>query len=121
MYEAVPFLKSCHIILCILFLYTAYIHVGKPVMVVNGAYRGLRAIMEGLNTDSFSVTIKIDQVCHLHMYTVYSSYHFHFIYMYMYGGYMVNSTHVHVHVDTNMHVIVHVDMYMITMYMYMYM
>ena len=37
--------------------------VGKPVMIVNGAYRGLRAVMERLNEKSFSVTVKIDQVC----------------------------------------------------------
>ena len=42
-------------------------YVGKPVMVVNGAYRGLRAVMEALDTDSFSVTIKIDQVS-MHVY-----------------------------------------------------
>ena len=31
-------------------------------MVVNGAYRGLRAIMERLNEKSFSVAVRIDQV-----------------------------------------------------------
>ena len=31
-------------------------------MIVNGAYRGLRAIMERLNEKSFSVTVRIDQV-----------------------------------------------------------
>jgi transcription antitermination factor NusG len=36
--------------------------VGKPVMIVNGAYRGLRAVMERLDEKSFSVTVRIDQV-----------------------------------------------------------
>ena len=31
-------------------------------MIVNGAYRGLRAIMDRLNERSFSVTVRIDQV-----------------------------------------------------------
>ena len=35
---------------------------GKPVMVVNGAYRGLRAILEGLDTAKFCVSVRIDQV-----------------------------------------------------------
>ena len=38
-------------------------YIGKPVMVVNGAYRGLRAILEGLNTAQFCVSVRIDQVC----------------------------------------------------------
>ena len=36
--------------------------VGKPVKVVNGAYRGLRAVLEGLNTARFCVSVRIDQV-----------------------------------------------------------
>ena len=39
------------------------LYVGKPVMMVNGAYRGLRAVMERLNEESSSVTVKINQVC----------------------------------------------------------
>ena len=46
-------------------IHCTYVHTGKPVKVVNGAYRGLRAVMESLNTDIFSVTIRIDQVGHL--------------------------------------------------------
>ena len=38
-------------------------------MVVNGAYRGLRAILEGLNTAKFCVSVRIDQVCtYIHTY-----------------------------------------------------
>ena len=48
-------------------IYTSlYVHVGKPVMIVNGAYRGLRAVMERLNEESSSVTVKINQV-HVHV------------------------------------------------------
>ena len=46
-------------------IHCAYVHTGKHVKVVNGAYRGLRAVMESLNTDNFSVTVRIDQVGHL--------------------------------------------------------
>ena len=35
---------------------------GKPVLVVNGAYRGLRAILEALDTAKFCVSVRIDQV-----------------------------------------------------------
>ena len=41
---------------------------GKPVLVVNGAYRGLRAVLESLDTEHFCASIKIDQVrlmCHV--------------------------------------------------------
>ena len=38
---------------------------GKPVMVVNGAYRGHRAILEGLNTAKFCVSVRIDQVLYM--------------------------------------------------------
>lgn len=34
---------------------------GKPVMIVNGAYRGPRAIMEGLDAEHFCVSVRIDQ------------------------------------------------------------
>ena len=37
-------------------------YIGKPVLVVNGAYRGLRAILESLDTDNFCVSVKINQV-----------------------------------------------------------
>jgi hypothetical protein len=36
---------------------------GMPVMVVNGAYRGTRAILESIDVDNFCATVKIDQVC----------------------------------------------------------
>jgi len=39
------------------------LHAGKPVLVVNGAYRGLRAVLESLDTDNYCVSIRIDQVC----------------------------------------------------------
>ena len=35
---------------------------GNPVLVVNGAYRGTRAILESIDIDKFCATIKIDQV-----------------------------------------------------------
>lgn len=35
---------------------------GKPVLVVNGAYRGTRAILEALDTANFCVSVRIDQV-----------------------------------------------------------
>lgn len=35
--------------------------IGKPVMVVNGAYRGLRAVLESLDADNFCVSVRIDQ------------------------------------------------------------
>ena len=34
------------------------------MLIVNGAYRGLRAILEGLNAEHFCVSVKIDQVSH---------------------------------------------------------
>ncbi len=37
-------------------------YAGKPVMVVNGAYRGLRAVLESVDVDNFCVSIRIDQV-----------------------------------------------------------
>ena len=46
-------------------MYTS-LYIGKPVMIVNGAYRGLRAVMERLNEKSSSVTVKINQV-HVHV------------------------------------------------------
>ncbi len=42
--------------------YVSILYVGRPVQVVNGAYRGLRAIMESINVSQFSATVKIDQV-----------------------------------------------------------
>ena len=35
--------------------------IGKQVLVVNGAYRGLRAVLESLDTEHFCVSIRIDQ------------------------------------------------------------
>lgn len=35
--------------------------IGKPVLVVNGAYRRTRAILEALDTANFCVSVRIDQ------------------------------------------------------------
>ncbi len=45
-------------------------HPGKSVQVVNGAYRGHRAILEALDTKNFCVTIQIDQVRLIYEYTI---------------------------------------------------
>ena len=37
--------------------------VGRMVMVVNGAYRGTKAVLEAINTEKFSVTVKLAEVC----------------------------------------------------------
>ncbi len=39
------------------------------MQVVNGAYRGHRAILEALDAKNFCVTIQIDQVCRMYVYT----------------------------------------------------
>ena len=39
-------------------------------MVVNGAYRGLRAILEGLDTAKFCVSVRIDQVTLIQLRTI---------------------------------------------------
>lgn len=36
---------------------------GRPVKIVNGAYRGEEAILESLDADNFCVTLKIATVC----------------------------------------------------------
>ena len=36
--------------------------IGKPVLVVNGAYRGTKAILEALDTAKFCVSVRINQV-----------------------------------------------------------
>lgn len=36
---------------------------GKPVLIVNGAYRGTRAVLEELDVDNYCVRVKITQVC----------------------------------------------------------
>ena len=35
---------------------------GKPVLVVNGAYRGSRAVLEELDVDNYCVSVKITHV-----------------------------------------------------------
>ena len=44
------------------YLETVLPALGKPVMVVNGAYRGNRAVLKSIDVDRFCATIKIDQV-----------------------------------------------------------
>ena len=55
--------------------------IGKPVLVVNGAYRGTKAILEALDTARFCVSVRINQVHSLlDMYTLYLYMHIVIIY-----------------------------------------
>ena len=39
-----------------------HLNLGRMVLIVNGAYRGTKAILESINTDKFSVTVKLAEV-----------------------------------------------------------
>ena len=55
-------LINCPLLLPSLFLSHPLFFAGKPVMVVNGAYRGVRAVLETMDTSNFCVSVRIDQV-----------------------------------------------------------
>lgn len=42
-------------------LETVIPNIGKPLLVVNGAYRGTKATMVALNAEKFSVTVKLEE------------------------------------------------------------
>ena len=35
---------------------------GRMVLIVNGAYRGTKAVLQSINTEKFSVTVKLAEV-----------------------------------------------------------
>ena len=53
-------------------------------MVVNGAYRGLRAVLEALDTAKFCVSVRIDQVNYSHVLCTCITCTCVYMYMYMY-------------------------------------
>lgn len=42
--------------------YKNHIPLGRMVLIVNGAYRGTKAVLEAINTEKFSVTVKLAEV-----------------------------------------------------------
>lgn len=57
-------------------LINEHLSLGRMVLIVNGAYRGTKATLEAINTEKFSVTVKLAEVRHVEVMCHWCVYYF---------------------------------------------